>query len=121
MSRVSAPWSARAKPQAWRSINRSTSREVRCFRSLISASPRPVFPAEVCLRAGPPVFPLFSVFIISYCHGQYELVKGFIYQLKTALKAELETLMQEDLYIDEEHRPGYHYNEALARAICESV
>jgi TIR domain len=59
---------------------------------------------------------------ISYCHGQYDLVKGFIDQLKTALKAELETLMSEELYIDEERlQPGFHYNEALARAICESV
>jgi TIR domain len=59
---------------------------------------------------------------ISYCHGQYDLVKGFIDQLKTALKAELEPLMAEELYIDEERlQPGYHYNEALARAICESV
>lgn len=59
---------------------------------------------------------------ISYCHGQYDLVKGFIDQLKTALKAELDALMNEELYIDEERLlPGYHYNEELAKAICESV
>ena len=46
------------------SINRSTSREVRCFRSLISANPRPVFPAEVRPGAEPPVFPLFGVLIV---------------------------------------------------------
>ncbi len=59
---------------------------------------------------------------VSYCHGQYDLVKGFIDQLKTALKSELDALMDEELYIDEERlRPGYHYNEELARAICQSV
>ena len=59
---------------------------------------------------------------VSYCHGQHELMKGFIDQLKTALKAELELLMNEELYIDEERlSPGYRYNEELARAICQSV
>lgn len=59
---------------------------------------------------------------ISYCHGQHDLIKGFIDQLKTALKGELETLLDEELFIDEERlKPGYEYDEALARAICESV
>ena len=40
-------------------------------------------------------------------------MKGFIDQLKAALKAELELLMNEELYIDEERlSPGYRYNEA---------
>src|SRR5271165_249545 len=47
------------------SINRSTSREVRCFRSLISASPRPVFPAEVCPRPDLPFFPFLAC--LSFC------------------------------------------------------
>src|SRR5271157_87945 len=47
------------------SINRSTSREVRCFRSLISASPRPVFPAEVCPVPDLPFFPLLAC--LSFC------------------------------------------------------
>lgn len=59
---------------------------------------------------------------ISYCHGQHELIKGFIDQLRGALKGELETLLDEEVFIDEERlKPGYEYNEALARAICESV
>ena len=59
---------------------------------------------------------------ISYCHGQHDLIKGFIDQLKSALKAELETLLDEDVYIDEERlKPGYKHEESLTRAICESV
>lgn len=59
---------------------------------------------------------------ISYCHGQYELVKGFVDQLKAALNSELDPLLDEQIYIDEERlKPGYRYNEALARAICESA
>jgi hypothetical protein len=59
---------------------------------------------------------------ISYCHGQHDLIKGFIDQLKSALKAELETLLDEGVYIDEERlKPGYKHEESLARAICESV
>jgi hypothetical protein len=59
---------------------------------------------------------------VSYCHGQHELVKSFIDQLKEALNAELDTLLDEEVYVDEERlAPGYRYNEALAKAICQSV
>ena len=59
---------------------------------------------------------------ISYCHGQHDLVKTFIEQFKEALKNELDALMDEEVYVDKERLlPGYRYNEALARAICESV
>lgn len=59
---------------------------------------------------------------ISYCHGQEDLIRGFIDQLKSGLKSELEPLLDEGLFIDEERlKPGYQYDEALARAICESV
>jgi TIR domain len=59
---------------------------------------------------------------ISYCHGQYDLVKSFLDQLKAALKAELEPLLDEEVYIDEERlKPGYKYNEELAAAICQSI
>ena len=59
---------------------------------------------------------------VSYCHGQHDLVKSFIEQLKTALKSELDALLDEELYIDEERlQPGFRYNEALAQAICQSV
>jgi hypothetical protein len=63
----------------------------------------------------------YSCFI-SYCHGQHGLIKGFMDQLRAALKAELELLLAEEIYIDEERmKPGYHYNEELAAAICQSV
>jgi hypothetical protein len=63
----------------------------------------------------------YSCFI-SYCHGQQDLMKIFIDQLKRALKAELEPLLDEEVYIDDERlKPGYLYNEALATAICQSV
>ncbi len=59
---------------------------------------------------------------ISYCHGQYELTKTFIQQLKNALKSYLEPWLDEEVYIDEERlAPGFQYNEALGRAICESI
>lgn len=59
---------------------------------------------------------------VSYCHGQRELVKTFIDQLRDALEAELETRLDEPLYIDQDRlEPGYRYNEELARAICQSV
>jgi hypothetical protein len=49
-------------------------------------------------------------------------MKGFMDQLKRALKAELEPLLDEEVYIDDERlKPGYLYNEALASAICESI
>jgi hypothetical protein len=63
----------------------------------------------------------YSCFI-SYCHGQHELIKAFMDQLRAALKAELELLLAEEIYIDDERlKPGYHYNEELAAAICQSV
>jgi hypothetical protein len=59
---------------------------------------------------------------ISYCHGQGELVKTFMDQLTRALEAYLEPYFDDCVYIDEARlQPGYRYNEALAKAICESV
>jgi hypothetical protein len=59
---------------------------------------------------------------VSYCHGQHDLVKSFIEQLRSALEAELDALLDEPLYIDDRRlEPGFHYNEALAHAICRSV
>jgi hypothetical protein len=59
---------------------------------------------------------------VSYCHGQYELMTSFIDQLKGALDAYLDPLLDEQVYIDTQRlQPGYRYNEALARAICQSV
>lgn len=59
---------------------------------------------------------------ISYCHGQSKLMKTFIEQLKDALKNYLDPYLDEEVYIDEERlQPGFHYNEELAKAICESI
>jgi|LGVF01.1.fsa_nt_gb hypothetical protein len=59
---------------------------------------------------------------ISYCHGQSELTKTFIEQLKDALKNYLDPYLDEEVYIDKERlQPGFLYNEALAKAICESI
>jgi hypothetical protein len=49
-------------------------------------------------------------------------VKGFIDQLKRALKANLDPWLEEDVYIDEERLlPGYNYDERLADAMCRSI
>jgi hypothetical protein len=59
---------------------------------------------------------------ISYCHAQHDLMKNFISQLKNTLKSCLEPYMKEEVFIDEERSSsGYHFNENLAEAICESV
>ena len=59
---------------------------------------------------------------VSYCHGQYELMNTFIDQLKAALDAYLDPLLDEQVFIDRERLlPGYKYNETLAQAICQSV
>ncbi len=59
---------------------------------------------------------------ISYCHGQGELLTRFMDQLVRALKAYLEPYFDDCVYLDKERlKPGYRYNEALAKAICESV
>jgi hypothetical protein len=59
---------------------------------------------------------------ISYCRPQHELLKGFIGQLKRALDAELESYLDEKVFIDDvDVGPGDKHAEVLARAICESV
>jgi hypothetical protein len=59
---------------------------------------------------------------VSYCHGQYELMTSFIDQLKSALDAYLDPLLDEGVFIDTGRLlPGYKYNETLAQAICQSV
>jgi hypothetical protein len=59
---------------------------------------------------------------VSYCHGQFDLVKTFIDQLRSALESELETLLDEPVYIDEKRlQPGFQYTNELAAAICQSV
>jgi hypothetical protein len=59
---------------------------------------------------------------VSYPHGQFELMASFIEQLKSALDAYLDPLLDEQVYIDRQRlQPGYRYNEELAKAICQSV
>lgn len=49
-------------------------------------------------------------------------MKEFIKQLMTALKAYLGPYLKEEVYIDTERlETGYHYNEELASAICQSI
>lgn len=62
----------------------------------------------------------YSCFI-SYCHGQYDLVNAFIQQIKEALQCSIESYTDKEVYIDERLGPGYHYNEELAQAICQST
>lgn len=59
---------------------------------------------------------------ISYCHGQHELTKTFILQLKEALDSSLEPLGVGEAYFDQERlKPSFDFNEALAQAVCQSV
>ncbi len=63
----------------------------------------------------------YSCFI-SYCHGRKDLTKTFIDQLKNSLESYLEPYLDEEVYIDEDRLlPGYRYNDALAKAICQSI
>jgi hypothetical protein len=59
---------------------------------------------------------------ISYCHGQHDIVSLFIEQFTQLLASELELRMHEGVFVDRSRlKPGYLHDEALARAICESV
>jgi hypothetical protein len=58
---------------------------------------------------------------ISHCHGQYDLTKGFVTQVKDTFENCLEPYFDQEVYIDEARlQPGYHYNEELSRAIYQS-
>jgi hypothetical protein len=59
---------------------------------------------------------------ISYVHGEHELIKGFLTQLKKALDSYLEPYFEKGPYIDDEGlSPGNRFNDKLAEAICRSV
>lgn len=63
----------------------------------------------------------YSCFI-SYGHGQGDLMRRFVEELKEALEASLGPLLEEGVFIDEDRlRPGYLYNDVLASAICQSL
>lgn len=59
---------------------------------------------------------------ISYCHGQRDLIRGFISEFKENLDSSLEAYFDEGVYFDMERlNPGFKYNIALAKAICQSL
>ena len=62
----------------------------------------------------------YSCFI-SYAHGQGNIAREFMRQLKEALVDSLGLLLREEVYMDDRHIPGYNFNDGIAKAICESV
>ena len=63
----------------------------------------------------------YSCFI-SYRHGQRELLRRILEDLYEALSGELEFWLDEEVYLDRNRlKGGDFYNEALARALCQSV
>jgi hypothetical protein len=63
----------------------------------------------------------YSCFI-SYAHGQHELMKKFIEDLIKGLNAHLDPWLRQQIYQDERRLKGGHViDDALARAMCESV
>ena len=59
---------------------------------------------------------------ISYRHGHGELTERILTDLSTALSNELGLLRNEGVFVDRERlQGGMFYNEALARALCESA
>lgn len=68
------------------------------------------------------IMPIRYACFISYPHGQTELTNRFIDELKTALAEQIEGFQDEQVYLDKERlEPGHKFDEAIARAICESV
>jgi TIR domain len=66
--------------------------------------------------------PIKYACFISYRHGQRKLAERIINDLYDALESELETWLDEKVYLDRERlKGGDFYNEALAKALCESV
>jgi hypothetical protein len=65
--------------------------------------------------------PEYACFI-SYRHGQGDLAAKIITNLYTGLAGELELLLDKGVYLDRERMTGgYLYNQALARALCNSA
>lgn len=59
---------------------------------------------------------------ISCCHGQHDLTRDFVTQVKSVFESCLEPYFDQGVYIDEARlQPGYHYNEELSRAIYQSL
>jgi hypothetical protein len=65
--------------------------------------------------------PEYACFI-SYCHGQGELVSEYINFIKKTLDDHLAFFLDQKVFCDMDRlKPGYRYNEALAKAICKSL
>jgi len=63
----------------------------------------------------------YSCFI-SYRHCRNQLGQRIVNELYNALSGELELMTDKEVYLDRERlEVGYLYNEALARALCESA
>jgi TIR domain-containing protein len=59
---------------------------------------------------------------ISYRHGQRATAEALTENLYKALAGEISLWLNEDVYLDKERlRGGDFYNEALSRALCQSV
>jgi len=59
---------------------------------------------------------------ISYCHGQKDLISRFISEFKDNLNSSLEPYFDEEVFVDSDRLiPGYKYNIALSKAICQSL
>ena len=59
---------------------------------------------------------------ISYCHGQGKLMSRFITELRDGLRDSIEPYMDLEVFLDSDRlQVGYRYNEALGKAICQSL
>ena len=66
--------------------------------------------------------PIKYTCFISYPSAKGQMMKDFVDELKKALTDCIDPYLDEPVYIDREQLgAGDHYNEALARAICESL
>lgn len=65
--------------------------------------------------------PLKYSCFINHCHGQHDLMKNFVTQIKYIFENCMEPYFDQEVYIDETRlQPGYHFNEELSQAICQS-
>jgi hypothetical protein len=63
----------------------------------------------------------YSCFV-SYSHGQGDLMRMFIEQLATALESSIGPYLDQKVYVDDKRlMPGYNFDEALFKAICQSI
>jgi len=59
---------------------------------------------------------------LSYVQGEGPLMKGFMDELTTALRSELEPFVDEDVFVDRSHiGPGIDLENAIGTALCQSA